>query len=328
VVSVELRGTHDGEWTQACEAHSIEAPYRPPLTTPKPKTNGVESATVVGPRGEEIHCDEFGRVRVHFHWDRQSNMDEKSSCWIPVSQAWGGAGYGLMNVPRVGQEVIVDFQGGDPDRPVIVGRVHTATQPVPQRLPENKTQSGWITQSSPNGGGQNVLLFEDRKGEELIRIEAERDLVKLVKRDETVDIKGKSVVNIEQGEQRFTGLDREAMVVKSCRTLIGLNASRTVGVNDVLMVGGDQRVSVEGAASSEVGTTYTLRATDKIVLQCGASTITADSAGTITLQGAKLVLESSGPVNISGTEVSISASGAIDIAGSAVALSGDTVDTN
>src|SRR6185312_2693991 len=143
------------------EARSAAVKYRPPMVTPKPTTNGVESATVVGPPGEEIHTDEFGRVRVHFHWDRESRMDDNSSCWIHVSQPWGGTGYGGISLPRIGQEVLVDFLGGDPDRPVIVGRVYTNLQKTPYKLPDNKTQSGWRSNSSPHTGGYNELMFED-----------------------------------------------------------------------------------------------------------------------------------------------------------------------
>jgi len=125
VIDSSLSGSHEGEWSHHCEVRSTLVPYRPPLITPKPRTHGIESATVVGPPGEEIHVDEHGRVRVHFHWDRDSEMNEKSSCWIPVCQPWGGAGYGGSSLPRIGQEVIIDFLGADPDRPVVIGRVHT-----------------------------------------------------------------------------------------------------------------------------------------------------------------------------------------------------------
>src|SRR5262249_11818611 len=142
----------------------------------------------VGPPGEEIHTDEFGRVRVHFHWDRESRMDDESSCWIHVSQPWSGAGYGGVNLPRVGQEVLVDFLGGDPDRPGIVGRVYTNLQRVPYHLPENKTQSGWKSQSTKGTGGYNEIMFEDEAGQELVRVQAEKDLHKLVKNDEEIAI--------------------------------------------------------------------------------------------------------------------------------------------
>ena len=112
--------------------------WRPSREHPLPRIHGIQTATVVGPPGEEIHTDEFGRVRVHFHWDRESSMDDKSSCWIHVSQSWAGSGYGWVTLPRIGQEVLVDFLGGDPDRPIIVGRVYTNLQKVPYKLPDNK----------------------------------------------------------------------------------------------------------------------------------------------------------------------------------------------
>src|SRR5690349_16515892 len=153
----------------------------PRVVTPKPKISGVESATVVGPPGEEIHTDEFGRVRVHFHWDRESRMNDNSSCWLHVSHPWAGRGFGMINLPRIGQEVLVDFLGGDPDRPIIVGRVFTNLQKVPYALPANKTQSGWKSESSPGGGGFNEIRFEDAKGSEQVYIQAEKNLDKLVK---------------------------------------------------------------------------------------------------------------------------------------------------
>ena len=142
VVAGRLAGNALGEWTHEAEAVPSAVPYHPPLTTSKPTTKGLESATVVGPPGDEIHCDELARVRVQFHWDREGRRDGGSSCWIPVNQPWGGSGFGAVNLPRVGQEVLVDFLGEDPDRPVIVGRVYTVTNPVPYALPQHKTVSG------------------------------------------------------------------------------------------------------------------------------------------------------------------------------------------
>ncbi|TKC94597.1 type VI secretion system Vgr family protein, partial [Polyangium fumosum] len=183
IVETRIEGTFDDEWTHHCVARLAALPYRPPLRTPRPRVQGIESATVVGPPGEEIHCDEFGRVRVHFPWDRESTMDEHSSCWTPVSQGWSGAGYGAIHLPRIGQEVLVAFLDGDPDRPMIVGRVFTALERVPYPLPAHKTQSGIRTSSSPGGGGYNEILFEDKKGGEFIRVHAERDVQATVERD-------------------------------------------------------------------------------------------------------------------------------------------------
>ncbi len=137
------------DWAHVAEAQPASDTFRPPVVTPKPRTAGVEAATVVGPPGEEIHTDEFGRVRVHFHWDREGSADESSSLWVPVSQPWGGTSFGALNIPRIGQEVIVDFLDGDPDRPLVMGRVFTKTNPTPYKLPEFQNLQGIRSESSP-----------------------------------------------------------------------------------------------------------------------------------------------------------------------------------
>ncbi len=178
VVSTRVAGQHHEVWLVEVESAPTSTPRRPPLATPKPKVRGLESATVVGPKAEEIHTDEYGRVRVHFHWDRAGSRDEASSCWLPTSQPWAGTGFGGVNLPRVGQEVFVDFLGGDPDRPVVTGRVYTVTNPPPDKLPKHKTVSGIMSESTPRlvmgaadgagagqetsilGGGQNMTPSE------------------------------------------------------------------------------------------------------------------------------------------------------------------------
>lgn len=168
VTSTLLAGDHDSDWRVDVEAVSAAVPFRPQQITPKPRALGVESATVVGPGGEEIHTDEYGRVRVHFHWDRESQRDENSSCWVPTSQPWAGTGFGGVNLPRIGQEVMVQFLGGDPDRPVVIGRVYTETNPPPDKLPRYKEVSGLFSESTPRlvmgaadggaaGGGSSLL---------------------------------------------------------------------------------------------------------------------------------------------------------------------------
>ncbi|MBW2740154.1 MAG: type VI secretion system tip protein VgrG [Deltaproteobacteria bacterium] len=146
----------------------FDVPCRPPRLTPKPVVEGAQTAIVVGPAGEEIYTDEHGRVKVQFHWDREGKKDENSSCWIRVSQVWAGAGWGAMHIPRIGQEVIVDFLEGDPDRPIITGRVYHGTNTPPYSLPDEKTKSTIKSDSSLGGGGSNEIRFEDKKGEEEI----------------------------------------------------------------------------------------------------------------------------------------------------------------
>src|SRR5262249_21062448 len=142
VTELSIEGAHGEEWTASAQAVFAEHPHRPALKTPKPAIQGLQSAVVVGPPGDEIHTDEHGRVRVQFHWDREGKHDEGSSCWMRVSQGWAGASYGMVAIPRVGHEVLVAFLEGDPDHPVVVGRLYNATAPVPYELPRHKTRSG------------------------------------------------------------------------------------------------------------------------------------------------------------------------------------------
>jgi len=292
VVEAVHEGTSYGEVVHHCVARSAEVPYRPPVETPKPKVVGVESATVVGPAGEEIHTDEFGRVRVHFHWDRESKMDDNSSTWIHVSQPWAGGGFGGTNLPRIGQEVLVEFLGGDPDRPVIVGRVYTNLQKVPYSLPGNKTQSGWKSNSSPSTGGYNELMFEDAAGKELLRMQAEKDLSKLVKNDESTNIGRDRVSAIGNNESQTVGNDFMKQVVNNAREMIGMNRSRGVGNDETVEVGRHQKVTVGKTQTTEVG--------EKIEIVCGKSKIVMEKSGKITITGTDITVSSSGHTQISG----------------------------
>ncbi|MBW2524105.1 MAG: type VI secretion system tip protein VgrG [Deltaproteobacteria bacterium] len=179
-----------GDWQAVAEAVFADGPYRSPRVTPKPRVAGVQSAIVVGPKGEkeEIYTDEFGRVRVHFHWDREGDFDDHSTCWLRVSQGWGGAQYGVMFIPRIGHEVIVDFEDGDPDRPVVVGRVYTQPSPAAYSLPKHKTRSSWQTNTTPSDAKSknfNEIMLEDAADNELVFVQAERNYMRLTKRNET-----------------------------------------------------------------------------------------------------------------------------------------------
>ncbi|MRG98457.1 type VI secretion system Vgr family protein [Polyangium spumosum] len=351
LVGTRLDGTQDGDWTHVCEARSLELPYRPPIAVPRPRTQGVESATVVGPHGEEIHCDELGRIRVSFHWDRESEMDEQSSCWLPVSQAWAGAGYGSLSMPRVGQEVLVDFIGGDPDRPVVVGRIHTAIQKVPYPLPANKTKSGWRTSSSPGGGGFNEILFEDKKGHELIQVHAERDVEATVERDAALTVKRDQKTRVVRDAEVIVGRNAAQLVQDNARQVVGLSSARVVGVNEIVDIGGDQAMTVAGdqavavggssettiagAHALEVGATQIIRAGGTITITSGAASITLEPSGKVTISGTEIVLQSSGPVGVAGTkigvqgaQIAIAASGPAEVAGASLHLVGQPVKTN
>jgi type VI secretion system secreted protein VgrG len=316
IVESSLNGTDQGEWRHHCEARGTEVPFRPASTTPKPKVNGVESATVVGRKGEEIDTDEFGRVRVHFHWDRESQMDENSSCWIHVSQSWGGAGYGGTNLPRQGQEVLVDFLGGDPDRPVIVGRMYTNLQKTPYSLPANKTQSGWKSNSTGGGGGYNEVMFEDAGGQELLRMQAEKDLHKLVKNNEDVTIgnnrtksvKGNDVLSVIKNRTKTVLGNEVQSIALNKRVSVGINRATQVGSIDSTMVGGTHLVTIsppgEGLGDLLASLTRTI--------------LTANRIEIATKGGAKIVLEDK-KISLDADEITLTAK--------KITIKGDEVST-
>jgi type VI secretion system secreted protein VgrG len=208
VTALTVQGSHGEEWMMTAQAVSADVPYLPPEVMPRPCVEGVQTATIVGPAGDEIHTDEFGRVRVQFPWDREGKSDEKSSCWMRVNQGWGGRGYGMIQIPRVGQEVLVAFVEGDPDRPVVVGRVYNQTQPVVEKLPDQKTVSGYKSNSSPNAEGFNEIKYDDQAGEELVYAQAQKNLRKLVKNDETITVVRDRKKDVGRNETDTTGVDR------------------------------------------------------------------------------------------------------------------------
>ena len=246
MIELSLEGSPQDEWTISGRAVFTDMPHRPPLKTPKPRVNNVQSAVIVGPGGQEIHTDEFGRVRVQFPWDREGKNDDNSSCWIRVSQGWAGTGYGMIVLPRIGQEVLVGFLEGDPDAPIIVGRVFNATQLVPYKLPDHKTRSTWKSDTSPGGGGFNEIMFEDLKQRELVWMQAQKNLRKLVKNDETITIghdRQKYVVN---DETETTGVNRTEVTGVNRTEITDKDRSTFVGTNSLKMVWGDETEKTDG----------------------------------------------------------------------------------
>ena len=237
VTSFSLEGSPTEAWHSTVHTLSAELPYRPPATTPKPVVHGIQSATVVGVKGEretqEIHVDELGRVRVQFPWDRDGKADDNALCWIRVSQGWAGKAYGMMAIPRVGQEVLVTFLDGDPDQPLVTGRLYNARNPVPYRLPDNKTISTWKSDSSPGSGGYNELKFEDKKSEELLYHQAERDQRVLIKHNETITVLHDRRKDVARMETDTTGVNRTEVT--------GLNRSEMVAVDRVTFIAGSRK---------------------------------------------------------------------------------------
>ena len=288
VIESRIEGRRDEDLNHYCELRGADKPYHPPVVTPKPKTQGVESATVVGGSGDEIHTDEFGRVRVHFHWDRESKMDDNSSCWIHVSQPWGGSGFGGSNLPRVGQEVIVDFLGGDPDRPVIVGRVYTNLQKTPYKLPANKTQSGWKSNSTNNTGGFNEMMFEDKAGSELVRMRAEKDMNTRVNNDQTSSIGSNRKDTIEGNDKESVMKDQSHNVDGNKMTSVGKDQIMSTVGSLLKMTGGDQVMKTIGQFASQA-LAHQISSDKGTTLTVGSSTIHI-GPDSIVIQTAKLLL--------------------------------------
>ena len=220
------------------EAMPANRPFRPPLATPKPRTRGPQTAVVVGPPGEEIHTDQYGRVKVHFFWDRYGKKDGTDTCWIRVAQPWAGSNFGAIHLPRIGQEVIVDFEHGDPDRPIITGRVYNAEQMPPWALPANKTQSGFLTRSSLGGSAANAnaIRFEDLKGAEQLWIHAERN----------------QDIEVELDETHWVGQDRTKTIDRDETTHVKRDRTETVDANETITVHKNRTETVDGNESVTV----------------------------------------------------------------------------
>ncbi|GAA2871426.1 type VI secretion system tip protein TssI/VgrG [Aminobacter sp. P9b] len=239
-------------------------PYRPPRITPRPIMRGPQTATVVGPSGEEIFTDEYARVKVQFHWDRLGKKDQNSSCFVRVSQTWAGSGWGFIQIPRIGQEVIIDFIEGDPDLPIITGRVYNASQMPPYGLPGNATQSGWKSDSSKGGGGYNELMFEDKAGSELVNFQAQKDHNLLIKNDRTKLVQHDQSDRIDHDAKHSVGhnLDEDVGNNKTVKvgvdqkTDIGSNDTETVGSNRSLTVGSNETIGIGLNSTETIGANH------------------------------------------------------------------------
>lgn len=245
--------------------------FRPPRVTTRPFVQGPQTAVVVGPSGEEIYTDKYGRVKVQFHWDRYGRKNEKSSCWVRVSHPWAGKNYGAIHIPRIGQEVVVSFLEGDPDQPLITGRVYNAEQMPPWDLPANMTQSGILTRSSKGGGygNANALRFEDKKGAEQVWLHAEKnqdievendethwvghDRTKTIDHDETVHVKHDRTETVDNNETITVHNNRTERVDHDEKISIGDNRTEDVGKNETLTIGMNRMETIGIAMMQNIG---------------------------------------------------------------------------
>ena len=296
-------------------AIDAQQPYRAPRVTPKPVVQGPQTAIVVGKAGEEIDTDQYGRVKCHFHWDRHDNADEKSSCWIRVAQSWAGKKWGALYLPRIGQEVIVDFLEGDPDQPIITGRVYNGANMPPYALPDKKTMSTLKSLSSKGGDGFNEFRFEDKKGEEQIFLHAERDEDLRIKNDarEWIGSERHLIVKKKQFEQ-VEG--EKHLIVKSGDGGSGDQFEKVAGEKHQ-QVGGDHNQKVGGSLSlkvgqdqqEKVGMNHALDAGMEIHLKAGMKVIIEAGMQVSIKVGGSFIDINPGGVFISGPMVMINSGG-------------------
>ncbi|HEJ9539877.1 TPA: type VI secretion system tip protein VgrG, partial [Proteus mirabilis] len=288
VISVSHHGVQPladnsgGEGTQLSNSVSFipgTQEWRPPYRY-KPTADGDEVATVVGPPGEEIYVNEYGAVKVHFHWDRRGSADHSASCWVRVAMGWSGNGYGFSAVPRIGTQVLVSYLNGDIDRPIITGCTYDGRNAPPIKFPENKTQTTFRSQTH-KGEGFNELRFEDAGGKQEVFLHAQKDMNTRVLHDRTTHVLHDHVEVIENNQQ---------MQVKGSRT-------ETIDKDNSETVGQHKKITVGKTLSINVG--------EVIELRCGASVLRMDNGGHVTINGQEFKFEATGPVQITGKDVDI-----------------------
>lgn len=324
--------------------------FRPARLTPKPMVQGPQTGIVVGPSGEEIYTDQHARVKVHFHWDRHDKSDQDSSCWVRVSQYWAGKAWGAIHIPRMGQEVIVEFLEGDPDRPIITGRVYNADQTPPYDLPGNKTQSGVKSRSSKGGGSANFneIQFEDKKGSEVLSIHAEKDQKVVVENDETTsvghdrtetvgnnekititkdrteNVGNNESITIAQNRTEQVGADETISVMKNRTRNVGssesvtvaMNRTHSVGINEAINIGAAQEINVGAAQTVSVGAIQSVSVGGK-----RSTDVAKDDSLKV---GKKLIIEAGDEINITTGDAKIvmKKDGTISIEGKDISIKG------
>ncbi|MDG2468073.1 MAG: type VI secretion system tip protein TssI/VgrG [Pirellulaceae bacterium] len=316
--------------------------------TPKPFVRGPQTAIVVGKKGEEIWTDKYGRIKVQFHWDRAGKKDENSSCWIRVSQAWAGKSWGAIQLPRMVQEVIVEFLEGDPDQPIITGRVYNANMPVPYELPKNQTQSGVISRSTKKGSTKNFneLRFEDKKDSEEIYFHAEKDFSRVVENDDKLEV---GLEKKDKGNQTITIHNDRTVTLKEGNDLLGIekgNLTTNVDEGDLTtnvkkgdlatnvdkgdvtttVKSGDHTTNVKSGdftAKVDAGKVL-IKAAKEITLQVGGSKIVV-SPSSVKISAATVTVEGKTKAEVKGAQVSVAGQMKAEVKGTMVDVAGSGI---
>ncbi len=274
----EIERRYENELT----AVPASVPYRPPRRTPRPVLAGLQTAIVAAPSGEEIHVDVHGRIKVHLHWDREGPSDDGASCWVRTVQDWAGPGHGALWIPRAGQEVVLRFLEGDPDRPLVEGAVYDGERRPPAQLPHEKTQSVLRSDSSPGGGGYNELRLEDARGEERVHVHAQRDALVEVEHDERRKVHGQAKLAV--------GNDRTQAVRGFQALRVEGNDASTVAVQQTLNVAGQRETRVEAShAETVLGAQAVAVGAEQNIQLAGAKVVMVKAAAALNVGGAYMV---------------------------------------
>lgn len=282
--------------------------FRPPPFTRRPLIPGPQTAKVVGPSGEEIYCDKYGRIRVQFHWDRDGKNNENSSCWIRVAQVYAGANWGTIYTPRIGMEVIVVFLDGDPDQPLVVGSVYNADNMPPYTLPGSKTQSGIKTRSTTKGSSStyNEMRIEDLKGSELFYFRAQKDFQREVMNDDTIKVSNDRTMTVTKNISETVSQGNKSTTVSKGNVVMDVNS----GNYNLTLGSGNANVKCDGGS-------ILLQATNSITLKVGSNEIVINQSG-VTIKGTLVEATADSTAKITGAVVQVNGSGMVKIAGGIV----------
>lgn len=322
-------------------------PFRAPKITPWPRIAGLQTAVVVGPSGEEIYTDKYGRIKVQFHWDRMGKKDQQSSCWVRTVMPWTGKNWGMIAIPRIGQEVVIQFEEGNPDRPICTGMLYNAETMPPYELPGNMTQTGVKSRSTKSGAASNFneFVFEDKKDAEFVRLQSEKDYVEIIKNNATITVgmekKGPGdytqtiyhnrTETVKTGDNKFTveqgkedrsiakdknetiGANYTQSVAEKSKVMIGASSEVTIGADSSVTIGGDLNEATTGdhneSVSGNVAETYSGSLSTDVT---GAIAIHSMQKITLTVGGSSITIDKAG-VTIQGMKIDISSSGSAEM---------------
>jgi type VI secretion system secreted protein VgrG len=283
--------------------------FRPCQKTPRPVVHGPQTAFVTGPSGEEMYVDQYGRVKVQFHWDREGKYDDNSSCWIRVAQTIAGKGWGALQLPRVGHEVIIEFLEGDPDRPIITGSVYNADHITPYNLPGEKSKTAFKSLSYPGGNGFNELRFDDKKGSEQVFMHGEKDLDIRIKNDRREWIGRDRHLITQRDKIDQISRDQHSTVQRDLVEQISRDHHQTISGKEAIAITGSQSVSVTGDVIEQFSGNQSTQVTGSVYIKGMQIVVEATSGLTINV-GGNFITINSGGIQMQGTMVNINGAGA------------------